>query len=336
MNISVDAGGLCIRQGFGNFTFSNNFIKALIKYDKENQYLLYSFCKKNHSLKLKDNFKYKLLRPKRFWMKGVVTVEEIRNSNDVFLALNQASPLFSTSYIVSFCHGLSYYFYPKYYKKDYKRLTNQLNNMINKSNVIIVSSERVKKEINSIFSKTRKIKIVPFGIPFDLKEFKEKKRKKQFLFCGMNNEIKNVDFIINSFLIFISDKKYADYKLILVGPFQKQAKVCKNISCKPYLSRNKLIDLYRKSIAYLTASYYESFNFPVLEALSQKCQVIGLKTAIIPEFEKYVNTARNKKEFVDKLIEVAEKKNIYINRKELTRDFSWKKYVKEIKKCYLV
>lgn len=336
MNISVDAGGLCVKEGFGNFTFSNNFIKALIKYDKENKYSLYSFCKKNRSLNLKINFKYKLLRPKRFWMKGVVTIEEITKSNDVFLALNQASPLFSPSYIISFCHGLSYYFYPKYYKNDYKRLTNQLNNMISNSNTIIVSSERVKKEINSIFPKNPKIKVIPFGIPFDLKKFKEKKRKKQFLFCGMNNEIKNVDFIINSFLIFISNKRYLDYKLILVGPFQKLAKVSKNITCKPYLSRNKLIDLYRKSIGYLSASYYESFNFPVLEALSQNCQVIGLKTAIIPEFEKYVNTARNKKEFVDKLIDVAEKKKININRKELTRDFSWKRYVKEIKKCYLV
>ena len=334
MNISVDAGGLCVKQGFGNYTFSNNFIKAIIKYDKKNKYLLYSFCKKNSNLKLKDNFKYKLLSPKRFWMKGVVSIEEIKNSNEVFLALNQSSPLFSTSYIISFCHGLSYYFYPEYYKKDFKRLTNQLNNMINKSNVIIVSSERVKKEINSIFPKTHKIKVIPFGIPYDLKEFKEKKRKKQFLFCGMNNEIKNVDFIIDSFLIFISNKKYIDYKLILIGPFQKQAKVSRNIICKPFLSRNKLIDLYRKSIGYLTASHYESFNFPVLEALSQKCQVIGLKTAIIPEFEKNVNIVGNKKEFVGKLIDIARDKKISINKKELIQDFSWKRYVKKIQKLY--
>ncbi len=336
MNISLDAGGLCVKQGFGNFTFSNNFIKAIIKYDKKNKYLLYSFCKKNRNLKLNSSFTYKLLRPKKFWMKGALTFEEIRNSNDVFLALNQALPLLSTSYIISFCHGLSYYFYPKYYKKDYKRLINQLNNMIDKSNIIIVSSKRIKKEINSVFPKTPEIKVIPFGIPFDLKELKGKKRKKQFLFCGMNNEIKNVNFIIDSFLKYISNIKYADYKLILVGPFQKQAKASKNISCKPYLSRKQLIDLYRNSIGYLTASYYESFNFPVLEALSQNCQVIGLKTAIIPELRKYVNIVGNNKEFVNKLIDVTKKKKININRKELIKDFSWKRYVKEIEKCYLV
>ena len=335
MNISVDAGGLCIKQGFGNFTFSDNFIKALIKYDRENKYSLYSFCKKNRNLKLNDNFKYKLLLPKRFWMKGTLTIEEIKNSKDVFLALNQALPLFSTSYKISFCHGLSYYFYPMYYKRDYIRLTNQLNNMINRSNIIIVSSVKVKKEIRSIFPKSPKIKVIPFGIPFEFKEFKERKRKKQFLFCGMNSEIKNLDYIIKSFLIFISNKKYMDYKLILVGPFQKQAKISKNISCKPFLSRRQLIDLYRESMAYLTASYYESFNFPVLEALSQKCQVIGLKTAIIPELEKYVNTVANKKSFGDKLIHVANGKKININRKELIKDFSWIQFIKEIKKCYL-
>ncbi len=46
--------------------------------------------------------------------------------------------------------------------------------------------------------------------------------------------------------------------------------------------RIKLRSLYRQALALVTVSVYESFNLPVLEALSQGCPVIGLKSAIIP------------------------------------------------------
>ena len=118
MKISVDGGALNQKNNrhFGTSVFSENLVAALKKYDKNNKYFIYTF----------DN-----LKPKLFWLKGRVSVEEFTRKKDVFLALNQAIPLFTSGKIISFCHGLSYYFCPQYYsKKDVIRLNEQLKEMI--------------------------------------------------------------------------------------------------------------------------------------------------------------------------------------------------------------
>ncbi|MDO9028782.1 MAG: glycosyltransferase, partial [Candidatus Roizmanbacteria bacterium] len=102
----------------------------------------------------------------------------------------------------------------------------------------------------------------------------------------------------------------------------------------------KLKKLYQKATALLTSSYYESFNFPVLEALSQKFPVIGLTSAIIPEFETYVNLANNVEEFVEKMKKITKKPNVQsINlpagrQGQLYKKFNWKNYVKNLVKLY--
>ena len=83
----------------------------------------------------------------------------------------------------------------------------------------------------------------------------------------------------------------------------------------------------------MTASHYESFNFPILEALSQGCPVIGLKSAIIPELKSYVNMARDLDEFVDNMKEIKIKPSVQsINR--LYKIFNWKNYVKDLVRLY--
>ena len=81
MKISIDGGALRQKniQRFGTSIFSENLIIALQIYDKKNQYKVYTF---------------KNLKPKLLWMKGRVSLEELREKQDVFLALNQALPLF--------------------------------------------------------------------------------------------------------------------------------------------------------------------------------------------------------------------------------------------------
>jgi glycosyltransferase involved in cell wall biosynthesis len=319
MKISVDGGALNQkdRNRFGTAVFSESLVKALHLYDKINKYYIYTF----------EN-----LKPKVFWMKGRVSFEELRQNKDVFLALNQALPLYASGKIISFCHGLSYYFFPQYYsKKDVVRLNKQLREMIKKSEKIIVSSEKVKTELISIDrSIENKIVKLPFGIPFDMSSFatsfakasKVKKattdKEKYFLFVGMNHPIKNIDFIKKSFAEFKKDKNFKDYEL----------KILTN-----NISRKSLKNYYQHATALLTASYYESFNFPVLEALSQGCPVVGLKSAIIPELEPNVNVANDTKDFVKKMKTLKIKPTVQsINR--LFTDFNWKNYVKNLVDLY--
>lgn len=307
MKISVDGGALNPKnnQRFGTTVFSENLIKALKLYDKKNQYFIYTF----------EN-----LKPKIFWLKGRVSLEEFKQKNDIFLALNQAIPLYTSGKIISFCHGLSYYLYPQHYpENDVIRLNKQLKEMVNSSNKIIVSSKKVKDELISIRTNIKgKIIVLPFGIPFDMKSSKIKKKNKYFLFVGMDHQVKNINFIKQAFNEFKKDKKYQDYKFFIRT---------ENVS------RTSLKKLYQKAAALLTSSYYESFNFPVLEALSQGCPVVGLKSAIIPELRPYVNLAGDLNEFVNNMKKLSIKPNARSIR-QLYQKFNWKKYVNNLVKLY--
>ena len=324
MKIALDCGALCSDIQFGTRTFTENFIKAVSLYDKKNKYVGYSFCS--------CNYKYRNIKIQRLlsfsWMNLAIPIEQLFRPADYFYALNQAIPLYTKAKIISFSHGLSFYYYPKLYKNDFNYLSNQLYAMIKRSEIIIVSSIRVKKEFDEIFPKHPLIKVIPFGIPFDMPLLKLRQasvnKQKFFLFVGSNDPIKNVKFLVDMFLEFIKDKNYKDYKLYLVGEFEQYAKINQNILSFPSLSRGELKKLYQSATAYLTASFYESFNFPVLEALSQGCRVIGLESAIIPEMKEYVRIVNSKNEFKAqmKIIE----KNAYFN----PTIFSWKTYIKHL------
>lgn len=324
MKISVDGGALNQKnsQRFGTAVFSENLIRSLQLYDNKNIYHIYTF---------------KNLKPKIFWMKGRVSIEELRENKDIFLAVNQALPIYTSGKVISFCHGLSYHFYPQYYpKKDTVRLNKQLEEMIKRSDKIIVSSAKVKNELMSIdISVDKKIIVLPFGIPFDMKnDFGQARMRLQnpyFMFVANNQKIKNADFVIDCF----NRSKLADknYKLFLIGDWKENEDKEKGIISVGNISRKKLKALYLKATALLTSSYYESFNFPVLEALVLGCPVIGLKSAIISELKPYVNLCGNLKEFIENMRKINIKPNASSIRKLRTK-FHWEKYINNLVKLY--
>jgi glycosyltransferase involved in cell wall biosynthesis len=303
MKISVDLGASFGKGFFGTKIFSLNLKKALLKYDKNNQYFFYD---------------EKTVWPKIFWMKLGVSLKEWQLKPDVFLALNQALPFYFHKKAIAFSHGFSFYFFPKCYPKNvFDRLNNQLKEMIKKADKIVISSKKVKDEFLLLFPKIEdKIYVLPFGIPFDcLKEKPRKTKEKFFLTISSSQPIKNFSFIKKTFFAF--KKKNPDYKLINV----------ENIR------RKKLISLYQKATSFLTASYYESFNLPVLEALSLGCPVVGLESAIIPELRDYVNLAKDEDDFLRLMKEIPKKPTTFLIKK-LKEEFSWKKYVKKLVELY--
>ncbi len=326
MKIGVDAGALCAdpKRRYGTYYFSLNLIKALSLYDHLNEYFYYSFCPKPQSFPKSEKIHYLKLLPKTAWMTVRLSVEERLHKKDIFLALNQASPYHTPAEIIAFSHGLSFINSPRLYPDLYKQLIAQLESMLRRSKFIIVSSEKVRDELLLINkSAENKIKVLPFGIPFDMlnhpASHKTLPAKGKFFLCvGMEHPIKNREFITKAFKLFKEDKRFAEFKLI-------QAKS---------LDRAELKKLYRGATALLTASHYESFNLPVLEALSQNCQVIGRSWSIIPEMKKYVFESNSLREFVATMKKLAEGKKKTISLEKLKREFSWKTYVESLKNCY--
>jgi Glycosyltransferase len=325
MKISVDAGAISTnsKKRSGNYTFAENLIFALKKYDKKNQYHFYSFKKS-------------LI--KFGWLKIQISIFELFKKSEVFLALNQAIPLYIKSKIICFSHGLAYYFFPHLYPQDQvKKLKDQLKEMIKRSEKIVVSSEKVKNELIRIKKEIKdKIIVLPFGIPFDVLNFKENlPKEKYFLVVAANQKIKNLTFIFEIFQELSKTEKFKDFKLYLVTDEEKnfdeklKDKVKIFIDC----SRKKLLKLYQKAYCLWTSSFYESFNFPVVEALALKTPVVGLESAIVPELKEFVNVAKNKKEFIKLTEKLAIKPNLK-SISQLKKRFSWKKYVRNLLKLY--
>ena len=333
MKISVDGGGLCTEKGFGNYIFTVNILRALSLFDSANSYSVYTFCDVPGFAEMYSQLTQKKLLPVRGWMKVRVSAEELAHKQDIFLALNQSLPIFSRSRFITFSHGLSFYLFPKLYKDAYNRLKSQLYDYSYRSEKIVVTSERVKKDLVTFNSSIKnKISVLPCGIPYDFHVLKPMKREKFFLFVGGNQKIKNIQFIVDMFEKFTSYEYFKNYKLYLVSHCKEFHS--ENIEVIPVISRPELLTLYRKATAYLSASYYESFNFPILEALSQKCPVLTLESAVIPEMKEYVYAAQNDKMFLEFMRRVAKGNVKKYSISSLHKRFSWEDYVSKLRSLY--
>ncbi len=337
MKISVDGGALCSpgHKRFGNYSFTSDLLTAISRYDQENIYYLYSYCKKQKNLSLGYNIIYDRIIPKTLWMNFRIPIEELFKRPRVFLALNQAVPLFTKSKVISFSHGTSFLRHPDFYRYSKIRLNAQLRRMMGRSDTVVVSSSIVKNELELLFPvHHNKLKILPFGIPDDYLQVGERRPKPYFLFVGMNHRVKNIPLLLKLFAIFTQEKKYSEFNLKLVGPFSGLKNLPKNVQVIPHSGRSDLKILYSQAAAYITTSHYESFNYPVLEALSQGCPVLGWGSAIIPEMHKYVQLAGDDEEFVGFMKKFAEGNGKIPDIEQLKKEFSWQGYIKSLKKLY--
>ena len=349
MKIGIDGGALCAPQEkrFGNYVFSENIISELIRQYDNNEILVYSFCDWKDPISnppasngvSRGNWE-KIILPKKGYFTIWLNLFNKLTKDDLFLALNQVIPKLIKAKVISFSHGLSFMFYPQFYPDSYHKMKNQIDDMAARSQYIIVSSERVKEEWLTLYPNLKNIVALPFGIPMDMQRQKFKLKAKidnflnteysildtkYFLFVGMDHPIKNIEFIVDSFLKTFKEKK--DIYLYLVGVDEIWENRGVQIKTFRFVSRQQLKLFYQNAQALLTASYYESFNLPVLEALSLDCPVIGLESAIIPELQKYVNISHNKTDFCEFISAVDSRQNV---RTKLEKEFSWEKYVNTI------
>ena len=339
ISISVDGGALINNehQQYGNYVFTRNLLLALGRVDKKNSYTLYLQNKISNF----DAFKHKIIKPIFGWLKTWVTVEEITNPKDVFLATNQALPLYTKAGKIVFCHGIAPLLYPQLYPDSHKQMKQQIKDMIQRADNIIVGSVKLKEELNKVANnknKDLKISVLNYGIPNPFIEASKRFKKKNILlYVGSSHAIKNLSFILDSFSYFVKLPKYQNYKLALAG-VSNNLTIAKNIKDKiiifNHVNHDELLKLYNESRCLLSASLYESFNLPVLEALSQNTNVVGTNSAIVPELLPYVRISPDSPIKFAQNIKYEIENPKKINLKKLRKQFNWDNFAKKLVNMY--
>lgn len=330
MKISLDIGALDNRNApFGTYTFTKELVSGIRLYDQKNDYHYYSLTRLN-----------KLFG----WLKLAIPFQEIISRREVFLALSQAIPLFTPANIIGFSHGLSFKYFPELYGKRAEIMDAQIRNMLKKCKYILVSSIKVKSDFKKFYKTDFKIKVVPFGIPnVFLKLTNRYKRKKIILFVGNFQKIKNLEFLINSFSKMLKLDGMSFYKFVLIGDNQEYKiqtlipnEIRKQIIILPKMTHSEVLKYYCEAACLVSASLYESFNFPVLEALSQNTKVVATESAIIPELREYVEIAgNNQKAFAKKIQQIVQQDTTSQNQREkLIKNFNWKNYIEKLNSLF--
>jgi len=179
--------------------------------------------------------------------------------------------------------------------------------------VIISPAEIIKKEL---IANNHKGKIVVISNGIDTKKFKSRVRAKtnfKMLYAGRLSPEKKVDVVIRAFAKVI--ERFNEAELIIVGDgkvkndlkkLAKELKLSKKIKFIGSVNREKLVDYYKKSDLFVTASEMEVQPLTILEAMSCSLPIVGVNKAGVAGIVKnningYLADSANSQQIADKI-----------------------------------
>lgn len=151
-----------------------------------------------------------------------------------------------------------------------------LKSAIKNSKKILVPSMSTKQEILDHYPVSdQKVVVTPEGVDKTILDFKPsifKEKNPYFLYVGNAYPHKNIETLIDAFLIF--SEKHPEYKLRFVGKKdffydRLMRKVTnENIEFMGYVSDIELAKLYKNAVSTVVPSHMEGFGLTALEAMS--------------------------------------------------------------------
>ena len=166
---------------------------------------------------------------------------------------------------------------------------------------------------------------------------------KYILCVGTREPRKNLNKVVAAFNLIAG--KYPELRLIIVGKYgwgkELVSSIKNRVKILGFISREKLIHLYKNAVCLVYPSLYEGFGLPVLDAMSLGCPVITSKTSSLPEVGGeavlYVNP-NDEKEIsasIMRMIEESELRNELIKKGLVQAEkFSWEKCARETREIY--
>ena len=246
-----------------------------------------------------DHFQYRVVGPPYGWSQIALPIHlKLQKNIDVFFTPAHYAPRRISIPSVVTIHDLSYFYYPgDFLKRDLYKLKNWTEYSIKNASHLIAVSQTTKNDIMKFYDiPEEKISMIYNGfekhtinshqsLPHDLDT------NPFILNVGTLQPRKNIATVIRAFAKF--HKYYRPYKLVIVGKtgwlYDDLFKLASDLDLLDYVlfvgyaPDEELASYYKKAFCYVTASLYEGFGIPVLEAMSYGCPVISSNTASLPE-----------------------------------------------------
>lgn len=225
--------------------------------------------------------------------------------------------------------------YSKMFKEYYKKV---IPHIIEISDHIITVSNSEKERILQFYPQAaNKISVIYNGID-DSFVSENTEREKYIMSVISYLSAKNMNELIDAFNL-IKDKISYNLNIVISNPQKKKNstfKLSDRITLYYNLDDNLLIDMYKRATLFVMPSRYESFCFPVLEALAASTPVVCTPLDSVREIAKdavFFTSGFDKESIAHSIFTVLTnqhiRENLKRNRDEIIKDFSWDKTAQE-------
>jgi len=365
MKIGIDVSPIVY--GSGVSVYTKNLVEALLKIDQENEYTLFFSSLRRRFAGLRvDGFARSRVKKFRIpptaldwlWNKfHFAPIERFVGEVDVFHSSDWAQPPAKRAKLVTTIHDLSFLRWPKtVHPKVLVAQKRRLKWVKKEADIVIAVSQTTKREIVELLGiKESRIRVIYEAVPEDVLEFvselascelrvdkiKEKYGvDRPYLFAyGSRAPRKNIKRLIRAFREIREIRD--EYQLVIVGDYQAERKLPRNVILTGFLPRNEMLALFSGARALVYPSLYEGFGLPILEAFvlgvpvvtsncSSMAEVAG-KAAILVDPNSTESIVRGIKTVVNS--ELIRKKLIEAGKRRAKR-FSWERAAKETLEIY--
>lgn len=196
--------------------------------------------------------------------------------------------------VVNTIHDLSYYSSHAYFSwsnRTYKRALTRI--AVRKSSRLVADSNFTRDELLERFRfDSSALSVIYLGVDQNPPGEPLRAENPYVLYVGTLEERKNLPNLIRGFTL-TRRQKCAPLRLILAGKpgkgFERIQAVIEASDCKAsieitgYVSRERVIQLYRAANVFIMPSLHEGFGLPVLEAMSAGAPVVCSRAGSLPE-----------------------------------------------------
>ena len=223
------------------------------------------------------------------WESFYIPLKTIFDKPNAIYSPGFASPVFSPVPKVVTVHDLIGVLYPENQGKVSAFYWSQwLPFSLKRAHKLIASSQATKRDMEQILKLSEsRIEVVPLGAEDCFRIIKDKKKIESvlskykinysyFITVGTLEPRKNILRLIQAYEV--SKLRKANCHLLIVGKsgisealikkYIKEKNLNSFVHLLGYIDNEELVCLYNKAIGYITASLYEGFGLPALEAMS--------------------------------------------------------------------